>query len=75
MKELQLKVGMNYEDIFLIYGLDRDIAYYVTYLCTGAPSLTKFPLARFPPMRFFTFGCVTGGILLSSEVLSKYNLF
>ena len=44
MKESQLKVGMNYEDIFLIYGLDRDIAYYVTYLCTGAPSLTKFPL-------------------------------
>ena len=29
MKESQLKVGMNYEDIFLIYGLDRDIAYYV----------------------------------------------
>lgn len=62
MKELQLKVGMNYEDIFLIYGLDRDIAYYVTYLlCTGAPSLTQFSLV---PMRFFTFGCVIGGILL-----------
>ena len=44
MKELQLKVGMNYEDIFLIYGLDRDIAYYVTYQCTGAPPLTQFSL-------------------------------
>ena len=68
MKELQLKVGMNYEDIFLIYGLDRDIAYYVTYLCTGAPSLTQFPLAQFPPMRFFTFGCVIGGTLLGEHV-------
>ena len=60
MKELQLKVGMNYEDIFLIYGLDRDIAYYVTYQCTGAPSLTQFSQA---PMQFFTFGCLIGRIL------------
>ena len=68
MKELQLKVGMHYEDIFLIYGLDRDIAYYVTYLCTGAPSLTQFSLARFPTMRFFTLGCVIGGTFFREVV-------